>query len=477
MCNRLITLIFWYEVYKKKLYNQRVVCIMISISPKIKDIVKACVAHGGKALLVGGAVRDYFMGNQSKDWDIEIYGLESAVVESILARFGTVLFVGKSFGVFRVAGLDVDFSLPRKDSAGRKPNVTIDPFMSYHDAFSRRDLTINAMGIDLFTHEIIDPFNGLQDIKDKILRTPNPHFFIQDPLRLFRVMQCIGRFTMYPDNELAAVCKTMDITGISIERIVEEIEKLLLKSERPSLGLRWLATLHRLEEIFPELCATIGVAQRDDYHPEGDVFEHSMQTLDAAARFSYDDEQKKLIMLYAALCHDFGKVTTTHLIDGIYRAHGHAAAGVAPTKKLLSRMTLRSIVKKAVPKLVKYHMEPFIFVKGTAKAPAYKRLAYKLAPDTTMYDLALLQKADKQGRNGKSEIPLEDEFLDNKQFIENAQKHGVLYQPEKALLHGADIMHLVKPGPAMGRMLARAYELQINRGITDKDELLSVLNR
>lgn len=445
---------------------------MVNISPEISNIVKACVDRGGHALLVGGVVRDYVMGHASKDWDIEIYGLDSATVEAILSRFGTVLFVGKSFGVFRVAGLDVDFSLPRRDSAGRKPDVIVDPFMSYHDAFARRDLTMNAMGIDLTTGQLIDPFNGQHDIKNKILRTPNPEFFVQDPLRFFRVMQFVGRFEMYPDRELTTVCATMDIIDLSIERIVGEIEKLFLRSQRPSLGLRWLAKLGRLKEFFPELFTTIEVLQRPDFHPEGDVFEHSMQALDAAAQFSYDSEQKKLVILYAALCHDLGKVTTTECIDGIYHAYGHAAAGITPTKKLLSRMTLRSDIKATVPKLVKYHMEPFVFVKGNAKAAAYKRLACKLAPDATLYDLALLQKADKQGRNGTGEIPLANEFEDNKQFMQQAQTHGVLYHPEEALLRGADIMHLVESGPAMGRMLEKAYEMQIEEGITDKEELI-----
>ena len=463
---------FWYEVYKKKLYNQRVVSVMVNISPKIKDIAKASSEHGGRALLVGGAVRDHYMGRESKDYDVEIYGLDSKSVEALLSQFGTVLFVGKSFGVYRIAGLDVDFSLPRKDSYGRKPEVVVDPHMSYHDAFMRRDLTMNAMGIDLHTGELIDPFNGRDDIKNKILRTPNPEFFVQDPLRLFRVMQFIGRFAMQPDEQLNNVCMTMDISKISLERIAGEIEKLFLQSSRPSLGLRWLTNIKRLQEIFPELFATIGIPQRADFHPEGDVFEHSMQALDAAASYEYENDNKKLVMLSAALCHDLGKVTTTECVDGVYHAYGHAAAGVAPAKKLLSRMTLRSDVKEAVPKLVKYHMEPIIFVHGHAKAAAYKRLALKLSPQVNLFDLALLSKADQQGRNGQSQIPLEHDIPLTMQFIAQAETFGVMHEQEPPLLQGADIMHLVQPGPAMGRMLKKAYEIQIEEDIVDKQDLL-----
>ncbi len=187
--------------------------------------------QGGRALLVGGAVRDLLLGLPIKDLDIEVHGLTLAQLQTILKKHGTVALQGKSFGVLRVHGVDVDWSLPRADSAGRKPSVVIDPHMPLADAFARRDLTINAMGIDLQTKELIDPWHGLTDLKKKILRAPDPRFFTQDPLRLFRVMQFMGRFEMQPDAELSKICKKMDISDISRERIEQEFEKLLLKSQ------------------------------------------------------------------------------------------------------------------------------------------------------------------------------------------------------------------------------------------------------
>ena len=191
-------------------------------------------SSGMKTYLVGGAVRDLLLNLSIKDVDIEVYNLQPEVVEKILRQFGPVSLVGKVFGVFRVHGLDVDWSLPRADSPGRKPEVKIDPFMSYHNAFVRRDLTINAMGIDLSTSELIDPFNGVHDVKKKILRSPDTRFFIQDPLRFYRVMQFIGRFEMVPDEKLDTLCSRMDISDVSRERIEQEFKKLLLKSVRPS---------------------------------------------------------------------------------------------------------------------------------------------------------------------------------------------------------------------------------------------------
>src|SRR5581483_2368303 len=178
-----------------------------------------------------------------------------------LSLYGPVSLVGKVFGVFRIHGLDIDWSLPRSDSSGRKPEVQIDPFMGYKEAFARRDLTINAMGIDLVSHALIDPFNGCADLKAGILRAPDAAFFVQDPLRFYRVMQFIGRFGYRPDDELNRICASMDIATVSRERIEVEFEKLFLRSEQPSLGLRWIEKLGRMREVLPELAATVGVMQ------------------------------------------------------------------------------------------------------------------------------------------------------------------------------------------------------------------------
>src|SRR5579863_783593 len=151
-------------------------------SEKIYEIVKVIAQHKGRALLVGGAVRDMVMGRSVKDLDVEVYGLSETQLEQLLKQFGPVSLVGKAFGVLRIHSLDVDWSLPRADSPGRKPTVVIDPFMSVEFAARRRDLTMNAMALDLMTGELIDPCNGMRDIKNKILRTPDPSFFIQDPL-------------------------------------------------------------------------------------------------------------------------------------------------------------------------------------------------------------------------------------------------------------------------------------------------------
>ena len=443
--------------------------------PIVAKIIPAIVAVDGMPLLVGGAVRDLFIGDPIKDLDIELHGLSLEKLEHILRAYGAVRYVGKSFGVLRLNGLDIDWSLPRTDSIGRKPKVTIDPDMGIRAACARRDLTINAMCIDLHTLRLYDPFHGRDDLAHKRLRAPDISFFADDPLRFYRVMQFISRFQMYPDEELEQQCKRMTVDTVSIERIEIEFNKMLLRSRRPSLGLRWLADIGRMQELFPELYALIGVEQDVRWHLEGDVFEHTMQTVDAASTIACSHEQERLLLLYAALCHDLGKVSATEKDGDRVISHGHDISGVAITQQFLSRIVTHKQRIASVKKMVRYHMAPVQFVADGAKAPAYKRLAHKLAPDVTIKLLASLACADKRGRNPDGPEPLQVPCKEVEQFLLKAEKAQVLEQKEEPLVRGADIMPYVSPGPEMGKLLKKAYEMQLEEGIVDASELLEKL--
>ncbi len=345
----------------------QVITSFLNRCKELRPIIIALKQQGAISYLVGGSVRDLVLRVPVKDLDIEVHGVVPDVLERVLKKFAPVSLVGKKFGVYKLAHMDVDWSLPRKDSMGRKPEVVIDTSMTIEDACRRRDVTMNAMAINLndlidnFSsneeeltstptdvgvqdmHDssvgesiqtidsdlgdtcnssvresvqatdsdlgdkrnlsvqesipptggmppIIDLFNGLADIKAKILRAVDEKTFVEDPLRFYRVMQFISRFEMLPDTKLETLCTQMSLIDpilqkpIARERIFEELKKLCLKSNRPSLGFRWLAKIGRLKELFPELYATLEVPQREDYHPEGDVFEHSMQAFDASAQ-------------------------------------------------------------------------------------------------------------------------------------------------------------------------------------------------
>jgi tRNA nucleotidyltransferase (CCA-adding enzyme) len=436
-------------------------------------IIKKIIAHNGRPYIVGGAVRDFVMHLPIKDIDIEIHGLSEHELETILQEFGTVSLVGKSFGVLRLHSINVDWSLPRTDSAGRKPIVIIDSNMSIKDALRRRDLTMNAMAIDLINDQLIDPFDGQSDIKNKILRTPDARLFVEDPLRFYRVMQFISRFEMFPNDELDALCFATDIQTVSRERIEQEFKKLLLLSKKPSLGIRWMQKINRLHDILPELFATVSTKQNPHWHPEGSVFEHSMQALDAAAVIvkKYDNEQHKLIVLYAALCHDLGKVTTTQYHNGVLKSFGHEKE-TACVRSMLRRITHDSELISAVISLVHCHMIPLQLVAQHSKVAAYKRLALKLKNNVPMQLLVDLVDADRRGRNGDSHEPLPGPCADVTAFVEKVKQAGVFEQREAAIVTGADLLHYIQAGPRMGQLLRRAYEIQINEGIVDKEVLL-----
>ena len=439
--------------------------------PVIPRIVERITTASGTAYLVGGAVRDLVLGIDLHDIDIEVHGLSLEQLSDILSQEGPVSYVGKSFGVLKLHGTNTDWALPRTDTAGRKPTVMVDPHMGIYEALRRRDLTMNAMAINLATVEFVDPFNGLDDLSNKVLKSPDLQFFCEDPLRFYRVMQFIGRFEMYPDKELNEQCVRMDIAQVSVERIEYEFDKLLLKSRRPSLGIRWLATINRLHEVLPELAHSVDIEQEPEWHPEGKVFEHLMQSLDAAAQIDMGSRGNNLILCYAAMTHDLGKISTTIIKDGRIKSPGHAQAGVAYAKSLLKRITRKVKQREAVGLLVKNHMEPGGFIKQQAKLPAYKRLAFKLAKYTNIDMLANLALADQRGRNPEGPEPLAITPPFIIEFLKRAEEANALIEPEKPVLLGRDIMDLVKPGPVMGTLLNYAFEQQIEKGITSKKEL------
>ncbi len=436
-------------------------------TPFVTRIIQAIDHAGGRTLLVGGAVRDLLLGVPVKDLDIEVHQLKLEQLEEILRKFGPVSLVGKMYGVLRLNGLDIDWSVPRQEGAGRKPKVFVDPFLSIEEAFRRRDLTINAIGIDLITFELIDPFNGLKDLQKGVLRVCDEKRFLEDPLRFFRVMQFIGRFEMVPDKKLNELCRSMSVKKVSVERIDQEFRKLLLKSKKPSLAFVWLKKIGRLNDLFPELDALLGVQQNPAWHPEGDVFEHTMQTIDAAAKLSYADDDEKLLIMYAALCHDLGKAKVTEEEEGRLISRGHSQAGIPLAKKLLRRLTRNKHLVAAVCKLVNHHMMPGQLAASKAKLPAYKRLARKLAP-LTLQNLADLALADKRGRNPKKGTPLRKSFKDIDIFLQKAREAHVLTSVELPVLLGRDLLDVVSPGPKMGMLLKKAYAIQIAEGINEK---------
>ncbi|MEO6590340.1 MAG: hypothetical protein ABIP06_13660, partial [Pyrinomonadaceae bacterium] len=225
---------------------------MSKIPEKITKLAERIKQNGGRAMLVGGCVRDGLMSVEPKDWDLEIYGIEPPKLREILDDLGKVDAVGEAFTVYKI-GQDLDVALPRRErkvSRGHKGFVVEgDPEMSFEEAAKRRDFTINAMMQDALTGEIIDIYGGQQDIQNKILRVVSRETFAEDSLRVLRAAQFAARFEFAIEPETVEICRQIDVTDLPKERIWGELEKLLLKAETPSIGLRTLYDLNVVEQL------------------------------------------------------------------------------------------------------------------------------------------------------------------------------------------------------------------------------------
>lgn len=451
---------------------------MEKIPEKVIKLAKTVKQNGGRAMLVGGSVRDELMNVAPKDFDIEVYGIEPRKLREILDTFGKVDAVGESFTVYKI-GNDLDVSLPRRErkvSRGHKGFVVEgDPNMSFAEASRRRDFTINAILKDVLTGEIIDVYGGREDISNKLLRFVSRETFAEDSLRVLRAAQFAARFEFEIETETAELCRTIDLTDLPRERIWGELEKLLLKARKPSVGLQWLYDLGVVEQLFPELKALVGVPQQAEWHPEGNVDIHTLMVVDEARRLIDDlSYAKKITVMLGAVCHDFGKPATTKFFDGKWRSHAHDEAGVAPTVSFLDRLGIYTVnnfdVREQVTQLVRYHLLPGMFYKqrDTLGDGAFRRLARKVEPDL----LYRVSRADSLGRNPEW-LPKEKWFDAEAQewFIERARTLKVEESAPPPVLLGRHLIELgLKPSRAFGDILKAVYELQLDGKITNLEE-------
>ena len=431
---------------------------------KAKEVALAVAEAGGRALYVGGCVRDALLGRVSKDIDIDVYGLSNEKIKEISSKLGTVNLVGRQFPVFKLSGpgMDepIDICLPRRDSKVGEGHAKgfiaeADPFMSVKEAARRRDLTINTLAYDPLTKEVIDEYEGLKDIEDRKLRVTDPETFGDDSLRVLRVMQFAARLGFTPDVQLVKICRAIDLSDISRERIFEEMEKLLLKSKYPSIGLGLIPALG-ISKIMPEIDALRGVKQDPEWHKEGTVWKHTLMVVDAAAKLrgKFKNNKDKMALMFAALCHDLGKPMTTEVREGRITTYGHDDAGVEPTRQLLGRISNDSEIQGKVEALVREHMKPTFFHHDKVPDSAIRRLAKKV--DIPL--LVALSMADKLGRGGPTPK------LESERWLLKKYKELKLDQP-KALdpvVLGRHLIQLgMKPGPPMGGVLKQIYEAQL----------------
>jgi tRNA nucleotidyltransferase (CCA-adding enzyme) len=442
-----------------------------------RAIARAAVARGGRALIVGGWVRDRLRGEASKDVDIEIYGVPETELPALLAPFGRVEPVGRSFPVYKVAGIDV--ALPRRESKSGRGHTAFavegDPAMPLHEAARRRDFTINAIAWDPLTGAYEDPFGGRADLDEGVLRVVDPQTFADDSLRVLRALQFAARFQLTVPEETRTILASIPLDDLPPERVWGELEKLLLQARRPSLGFALARELEVVHRLWPEMAALIGCEQEHEWHPEGDVWIHTLMVIDQArGRIDALTHAEQVIIMLGAVCHDFGKPSTTAFLDGRIRSIGHEEGGVAPATAFLDRLNIHSVdgvdVRREVLGIVAHHLKPGMWhkVREEVGDGAFRRLAQKVNLEL----LAVLAKSDCTGRGGFFDCSAMDWFL------ERARALGVEHQPPARLVLGRHLLPLgVTPGPAMGQLLQAIYERQLDGEVTTTEEGVQLARR
>ncbi len=424
---------------------------------------------GGRALMVGGAVRDMLAGGaEVKDVDVEVFGIGPQKLQDTLAPRFAFDPCGVSFGVLKIKHLDIDVSLPRRESKrgiGHKGFfIDADPGLSVKEAASRRDFTVNAIYCDPLNGRVEDPFGGVEDLRRRVLRHVSGKF-VEDPLRVLRGMQFVARFGLQPAPETVELCRTVTMEDLPPERLFEEWAKLLRKGVDIGRGLAFLRDTGWVR-YFPELAALIGCGQDPQWHPEGDVWNHTCLCLDAFARHRTGDPHEDLVVGLAVLCHDFGKPSTTRFERGHIRSLGHDEAGVAPTLSFLRRLTNEERILKEVPPLVQCHMQPFALWKAGAGDSAIRRLALKVVRIDRLLRVA---HADDEGRL-PDRLGGTSAGEDLRWLEERAERLRIAAEAPKPILMGRHLIAMgYRPSGQFGKWLNAVFEAQLDGAFSDVD--------
>lgn len=447
--------------------------------PALEQLSRALAAAvqeaGGRAFLVGGSVRDALLGRAAGDADFEIYGLDPERLERLARDFGEVHLVGKQFAVLHLATKagTIELALPRLESktgpGHRGFSVEARPDLPPEQAVQRRDFTVNAMLLDPLNGELLDFAGGKADLQRGVLRHVSPAFS-EDPLRALRAARFAARFNWSVARETSALCRQLDLRELPIERIENEWLRMLTESEWPGRGLLVMEEVGALG-MLPELAALRGVPQDPIWHPEGDVLHHTALALNAAVSIR-DEMEDPFVEMLAVLCHDLGKATTTRFERGRWRSAAHDTAGDALTRSFLQRISLRAQLADAVVPLVREHLRPaqLYFVREQLNPGTVRRLAARV----DLRALVRIAWADSAGRSQ----PVAANWAPGVWLLEQADALGVRDARPRNYLRGQDLLERGwKPGKVIGETLARAFELQLDGELADREAALHWLDQ
>jgi putative nucleotidyltransferase with HDIG domain len=433
----------------------------------------------GDVYEVGGAVRDRLMSEArgkkppSKDTDYLVRRVPIDRLQTLLRRHGAVNLVGRSFGVIKFtpdvpegeSPVTYDIALPRAEKSTGVGHtdfaVDFDPDLPIESDLGRRDFTINAIAEDLHSGNIVDPFHGRDDLTRHLLRMVFPRAFIEDPLRILRGIQFAARFGLEIDTlTLEAMREAAYLVAtVSAERIAEELNKLLLLAEKPSVGFKLMQHLGVLAIILPELEATVGVEQPGGFHT-WNVFEHTLYTVDAAP--------PRLLVRWACLLHDINK-PQCRVVDGDRATfYGHDKMSSKSARQMLQRLRYPNDFIEAVSILVDKHM----FTTGVTDK-GVRRLIRVVSPEL-IYELLDLRRADvvAQGKGGRTD----DVDLLQARITDEINKKSPFGLRDLAI-NGSDLMTEfgIPPGPRIGQVLNQLLEAVLDDPARNtRSELLSI---
>lgn len=454
------------------------------------------------AHIVGGYIRDSLLGC-AKDEGIDLLISRHPVEEIVdkLKPLGKVDLVGRSFGVikFTIQGRTYDIALPRTDHPkktkirGHKDFViAADPNLPIEQDLMRRDFRCNSIALRLIDGEIIDPLDGVSDIKNKFLRLTNPGAFPEDPLRVLRAARFASVLGFSVDPALYKVAKDVDVSGLSAERVNEELFRILLESPAPSVGLEEFFVLGTLRQLFPALYRLTLTIQDSIFHPEKDqfghhtVWKHTMITVDQAkmlADKSGMDEPRKLALLLASLYHDTGKVTTTQweFKKGrmVIITHGHDITGEIITQDVFDKFKIFSWngynLRKTVLALIKCHHRASELWRNreVLTKKAFNRLNADMGGE-----IELLVYLDVADRAGRSETPIFSLDEQGQWLLDKIAELEISKETLKPIILGRDLIDKgIAPGSQMGRILDRLYQLQLDNEFETREEGLELADQ
>ena len=459
---------------------------------------------GNDIYLVGGTVRDHLLQRhiaETRDIDLLVTNCTYQDIERKLSPHGKTNTVGKSFAVIKFTrdGHTFDIAVPRKDSrlndrshGHRDFAIEQGPHIPLEEDLKRRDFTCNSIAWRLADDAIIDPFAGVRAIRERRLIMTSRDTFSDDPLRILRAARFAAVLRFAVDEAIYLHVKDVSLQELSVERIMDELFRLLLESEEPSRGLTEFFRLAILEKLFPELFALTLTIQDSFFHPERDeyghhtVWAHTLICADIARKLGRQyalDDERCLALLLGALLHDIGKAATTHWEFKRSRmtvtSIGHDTQGVKISENLLNRLRIETRnhypLKKVILNLVKYHHRIFALYRDQ-ETISYKTIArtFKEMENEDLL-LILLDFADRRSRET---VPLEFAALDeiSQWFLRKKEEFQINRETIRPLIMGRDLLSLgLSPGVEMGKQLKKIYELQLDGAFKTKEEGMAII--